>query len=65
MCVQELTILGLVSLTLFVLETVASSVLRHDSVVYIEIVHMTLFVVTVMYGGKPSNCMVFPFLSAR
>ena len=54
MCVQELTILGLVSLTLFVLESAASSVLDHDSVVYIEVVHMTTFVVTVMYAGKGS-----------
>lgn len=49
---QELAILGLVSLTLFILETAGHSVLPGDSKHYIEIVHLTLFIVTVIYAGK-------------
>lgn len=48
---QELTVLGLVSLALFILDSMAgnsiSPEIRHD----IHVVHITLFIIAVTYAG--------------
>lgn len=48
---QQMTVLGVVSLVLFIAESAGHGAIGEETKKYIEVVHFTLFVVAVVYAG--------------